>query len=282
VTVVLASDLDRTLIFSGRFFTDEHGARSTGRVCVERLDGREISFVTARSHAILEELARSGTLLPVTSRTVEQYRRIELPGPPPPFAVCANGGRLLVGGVEDEQYREELVRDLSHTSAPVADVWAILEVAAARRADAGRPLKAMRVADGLFCYTVDETDADPAWAQALAQAVDPLGWGVTRQMRKVYLVPRPLTKARAVRAVAERTRASHIVAAGDAHLDISMLHLADEAIRPAHGELHDEGWSAPRVSVTASQGVMAGQEIAEWLLERHRQHACVRSGQTTR
>ena len=255
MTVVLASDLDRTLIFSGRFFTDEHGARSTGRVCVERLDGREISFVTARSHAILEELARSGPLLPVTSRTVEQYRRIELPGPPPPFAVCANGGRLLVGGVEDEQYREELVRDLSHTSAPVADVWAILEVAAARRADAGRPLKAMRVADGLFCYTVDETDADPAWAQALAQAV---------------------------RAVAERTRASHIVAAGDAHLDISMLHLADEAIRPAHGELHDEGWSAPRVSVTASQGVMAGQEIAEWLLERHRQHACVRSGQTTR
>ena len=40
------------------------------------------------------------------------------------------------------------------------------------------------------------------------------------------------------------------------------------SIRPAHGELHDAGWSAPGTAVTAASGIAAGQEIAEWLLER--------------
>ncbi len=40
------------------------------------------------------------------------------------------------------------------------------------------------------------------------------------------------------------------------------------SIVPKHAELTELGWSAPRARVTRHAGVVAGEEIAEWLLER--------------
>jgi hypothetical protein len=47
-----------------------------------------------------------------------------------------------------------------------------------------------------------------------------------------------------------------------------MLAGADEAIRPAHGELHEQGWTAPRIAVTSATGALAGEEIVDWMLAR--------------
>lgn len=265
--VLIASDLDRTLIYSRAAFGLGSDAPEPEVRCVELNHGEPLSFVTATGHTLLEQLAASGAMVPVTSRTVRQYRRITLPGPPPRFAICANGGRLLQDGVEDEDYRATLRADLAAASAPLEQVWALLRAAADARAAAGAPLKSIRVADELFCYAVEFERADPQWVAELAVAVQPLGWGVTRQLRKVYLVPAPLTKVRALDAVRERTGATRVLAAGDAHLDLPLLQAADAAIRPAHGELHEQGLQAPNLTVTAASGIAAGEEIAQWLLD---------------
>jgi hypothetical protein len=57
-----------------------------------------------------------------------------------------------------------------------------------------------------------------------------------------------------------------VLAAGDSLLDADMLRAADEAFRPAHGELHDTGWMAPHVTVTDADGVLAGEELVARLL----------------
>ncbi|MDN5861397.1 MAG: HAD family hydrolase, partial [Pseudonocardia sp.] len=102
----------------------------------------------------------------------------------------------------------------------------------------------------------------------LAAWCAPRGWQVSLQGRKVYAVPVPLTKSAAAREVLRRTGGATLLAAGDSLLDADLLDAADAAVRPAHGELADTGWTRPHVAVTAARGGWAGEEILAWLLQR--------------
>lgn len=274
--VVAMSDLDRTLIYSPSALMllgpDEQAPRL---VCVEVYQGRPLSFVTEAAADALGELAATGMLVPTTTRTVEQYRRIHLPGPAPTLAVCANGGRLLVDGVEDEDFSAALQSKLDGC-APHDEVFAELT----RLADSGdgpKFVQKVRTASGLFCYAVVHRAQVPAgWLEHLAGYAGEGGWGVSMQGRKVYLVPNALSKSATAAEVAERLGANTVVAAGDSLLDAELLEAARWAIRPAHGELADTGWDREHVSVTRVSGVAAGEKIATWLL------AQVRSGQADR
>jgi hydroxymethylpyrimidine pyrophosphatase-like HAD family hydrolase len=84
------------------------------------------------------------------------------------------------------------------------------------------------------------------------------------QGRKLYFVPRALTKSAAVAEIARRTDAGPILAAGDSLLDADLLEAADRGIVARHGELVASGWTAPHVSVTSEIGVRAGEEIVRW------------------
>jgi len=98
VTIVVACDLDRTLIYSAAA-----GAGASDLVCVEVLESRPQSFMTEAAHALLAQLRRAVVLVPTTTRTPAQYGRVELPGGPAPFAVVSNGGHILVDGLADPE-----------------------------------------------------------------------------------------------------------------------------------------------------------------------------------
>ncbi len=92
------------------------------------------------------------------------------------------------------------------------------------------------------------------------------GWTVSLQGRKIYAVPKPLTKSAAVREVARRTGADLTLAAGDSLLDADLLLAADRGWRPGHGELADSGWTAPTISALPERGVLAGERILQEFL----------------
>jgi hypothetical protein len=124
---------------------------------------------------------------------------------------------------------------------------------------------AVRTVADLFSYAVLRREALPAdLVPDLEHWAGSRGWRVSLQGRKLYLVPRALTKSVAVAEVARRLDASVVLAAGDALLDADLLLAADRGIRPAHGELHERGWTAPTVERTASSGARAGEEIVAW------------------
>jgi hypothetical protein len=81
MTVLAATDLDRTLIYSRK--ARALGADDAATVCVEVHDGEQVSFMTAAAAEALVDLAARAAVVPVTTRIVEQYRRVRLPGPPP-------------------------------------------------------------------------------------------------------------------------------------------------------------------------------------------------------
>lgn len=255
---LVASDLDRTLIYSAAAMDlTMPDAEAPRLLCVEVYDHRPLSYVTETAAALLAGLPARALFVPATTRTREQYRRIHLPGPPPPFAVCANGGHLLVDGESDRDWQRTVAARLAAGSAPLDEVHAHL----VRAADPAWLLRE-RTAEDLFAYLVVERALLPdGWIEELTAWADARGWSVSLQGRKVYAVPKPLTKSAAVTEIRRRTGATRLLAAGDSLLDADLLLAADHAWRPAHGELATTGFHAPHVTALPERGIAAGERI---------------------
>ncbi|MGY1815358.1 hypothetical protein [Blastococcus sp. SYSU D00820] len=259
MSVLIATDLDRTLIYSAA----AAGRSTADLVVVEHLDGQPISYMTATGVQLLADLLAEHLLVPVTTRTPAQLARVRLADAPLPYAVAANGGVLLVDGRPDPGWAAQ-VRAAVAGAAPVDEAFAVLD----RACDASwaRPT---RIADGLFCYRVVDRARLSAEVVAGLQAwADGAGWTLSVQGRKVYLVPRALTKSAAVAEVARRAGTGTTLAAGDSLLDIDLLAAADLAVRPGHGEIAESGWSAPWVDVLPSTGIDAGEDVLRWFAAR--------------
>ncbi|MGW7438358.1 HAD family hydrolase [Streptomyces sp. NPDC054849] len=260
MTVLVASDLDRTLIYStaalGLTMPDPEAPRL---LCVEVHESKPLSYMTETAAGLLAELTAdpSVVFVPTTTRTRKQYQRIRFPGRPARYAICANGGQLLVDGVPDRDWRRQVAARLAQECAPLEEIHQHLLSAADPEW-----LRKARVAEDLFAYLVVERALVPdEWLKALAEWSEIRGWTVSLQGRKIYAVPRPLTKSAAMYEVARRTGASTTLAAGDSLLDADLLLAADAAWRPGHGELADAAWTAPTVTALTTAGVLAGEEI---------------------
>ncbi|GIE78720.1 hypothetical protein Aph02nite_46700 [Actinoplanes philippinensis] len=267
---LVACDLDRTLIYSAAALGltgPDHEAPPL--VVAEVHEGRPISYLTRRAAGLIEDLAGAAPLVPVTTRTLGQYRRIRLSDRPPRYAVAANGGHLLVDGRPDPGWHRRVAGRVRRECATLDTVSGHL----ARAADPAWLLRA-HVADDLFWYAVIDRPRLPAGhlAELAAWCAD-RGWTVSVQGRKLYCVPGPITKWAAVAEIRRRLDCGPVFAAGDSRLDEELLSRADTGIRPAHGELHDSGWRPDRITVTTASGVLAGEEIAGLLLDHVRQAA---------
>lgn len=267
MSALFASDLDRTLIYSQQFFAET----SDPRVCVEVFDGRPISFMTPAAVVGLQRLVGVDHLVPTTTRTVEQYRRIELPGRPYRLAITSNGGTILVDGEPDRTWETAVAARIRDGGLALVEILVELR----RRVDT-RWVRNLRVAEDLFCYLVVDESVTPAnFVGEWTDWCGPQGWKVSQQGRKIYTVPQSLCKSHAVDEVRRRlidngTLAADapVIAAGDGALDAEMLVYADAAIRPAHGELHALAWQSEHLVVTQAAGAHAAEEILEWFSER--------------
>lgn len=261
MSALVAVDLDRTMIYSEAALgvpLDESFE------CVEYYQGEPLSYMSSASVSMLRALARTATVVPTTTRTVEQFQRIALPGAPWRFAITSNGGNILVDGRPDVPWRTSFEVDLAglgtELRSRISDDWVLK----------------YREADGLFCYLVVDNSAVPEhfvadWSQWCA----PRGWNVSQQGRKIYTMPDAVCKSGAVAQVRSRLiregvlgDESMLLAAGDGALDADMLIAADAAIRPRHGELESLGFAPPGLTVTDSFGVRASEEILHWLGNR--------------
>lgn len=259
MSVIVATDLDRTLIYS-QGAIETYGGQDEEVVAVERYAGAEASWMTTAAARTFAGLHERALVVPVTTRTPEQWQRITLPGPAPAYAITANGGVLLVDGRTDHSWEVSVTAELAQV-APIAEVWAHAQ-------DVCRPewTATLRDAGGLFCYAVLHRQRLPAgFVDTAAEWARTHGWQVSLQGRKLYWVPTTLTKSAALAEVHRRVGGQQIYAAGDSLLDADLLEAADRGILARHGELFGSGWSADHVQVTGHQGIRAGAEIVDWL-----------------
>ena len=274
MTLLIASDLDQTLIFSPR--AAARGPARPSRT-VEVLGGEVISLLSQHTEQALIALQRTTTFVPTTTRTQAQYERIDLPGRSR-YAIVASGGRLLVDGAPDRDWATTVADRLAGAGAPLGAVQELF----AGWADRDWLLR-LRDADGLFLVTAVQADLlRPDELAEVTAACAAQGWRALHQGRKLYVLPRALDKAAAVAHVADRVRTSGgepvvVLAAGDTLLDWPMLLAADRAWLPAGSELDRLGLTAPHVTRTG----LAGLAAAEQIVDAWRAPAAVRAAVTT-
>ena len=98
---LFACDLDNTLIHSYKH-------REDGDICVEIYNSREQSFISPRVLELLQKITAEILFIPVTTRSVEQYKRIQwLEGTTPEFAVVSNGANLIHNGNIDSEWQQD-------------------------------------------------------------------------------------------------------------------------------------------------------------------------------
>lgn len=216
--MVLHADLDNTIIYSYRHDIGEQKRN------VELYQGREISFITEETYALLRELKEKLLIVPTSTRTVEQYQRIQLGIGSFPYALVCNGGVLLRDGRKDMAWYERSLRLIKESRAELQKAHRLLEN------DPRRSFE-LRFIEDLFLFTKCE---DPGQVvEDLNHALRPQTVKVFHNGVKVYVVPVNLSKGKAVERFRQYVR-GRVFAAGDSAFDLSMLRAADVGLAP-HG-----------------------------------------------
>lgn len=216
---IVHTDLDNTLIYS---YKHEIGGPKT---CVEIYQGREISFMTETSHRLLGQLcSKPGVLVvPTTTRTLEQYQRIDLGIGVSEYALVCNGGVLLHQGKEDPIWYQESL-------ALIVDAQSELQRAEQWMTEDVNRCFEVRNIRSLFLFTKSN---EPEKSVAMLKAhlnlslVEVFCNGI-----KVYVLPKKLNKGSAVRRFRKRVAAETVYAAGDSAFDVPMIQAADIGMAP--------------------------------------------------
>jgi len=215
--IIFHSDLDNTLIYS---YKHEIGPEKR---CVERYQGREISYMTEKSLELLEQIRKQVLFVPTTTRTAEQYNRICLGTMRTAYALVCNGGILLADGRENDRWYQEPLAGISDCAGELKNAEKILE----KDPDRNFELRFIRK---LFLFTKSRNPRNTISRLKKVlnlERVDVFGNGV-----KVYVLPRYLNKGKAVLRFKEKLKADRIIACGDSEFDIPMLDAADIPIAP--------------------------------------------------
>lgn len=223
---------------------------------METYQGREISFITEKTHQLLQEVKKEILVVPTSTRSVEQYQRIDLGVGAFPYALVCNGGILLADGKRDNSWYQESLALAEKSQVELEKALHILGKDARRKFE-------LRFIERLFVFT---KCSQPKQAAAdLREILDAKLVDVFCNGEKVYVVPRDLNKGKAVSRFREYIHADYVVAAGDSEFDIPMLREADAGLAP-HGFRDGFG-------IGFSVHEMDGQEVfAEFLLEECLKH----------
>ena len=102
------TDLDNTILYSYKHDIGPY------KSCVEIYQGRQVSYITDNTCTLLQQLKEKISIVPTTTRTIEQYNRIDLSVFSPRYALVCNGGVLLIDGREDTEWYEQSLKLVSN------------------------------------------------------------------------------------------------------------------------------------------------------------------------
>jgi hydroxymethylpyrimidine pyrophosphatase-like HAD family hydrolase len=215
--MIFFTDLDNTIIYS---YKHDIGLRKRN---VEIYQGREISFITEDTYAYLKRLREQILVIPTSTRTVEQYERIDLGVGVFKYALVCNGGVLLENGKKVDWWYNESIKEIRDSKDTVLKGIRILDK------DPRRTFE-LRYIENLFVFTKCDSPEDVV--DELKGKLDEKFVDIFHNGTKVYIVPKALNKGRAVKRFMDYIGAKFSIAAGDSEFDISMLKAVDIGLVP--------------------------------------------------
>ena len=268
--MIYASDLDKTLIYSSKSMLPLSISEQQSLVEVERKDGEPLTYMTAPAIELLKQVSQQAMFIPVTTRTLEQFHRIELfqTEIKPKYAITSNGGNILTDGEIDQGWEKAISIEIGEKCLPMEQVLARFKtISSPEWVFSGR------VADDYFYYCIIDNKKLPVdEILKFKNWLDNQGWHLSLQGRKLYFAPRPVDKWRAIDYIKQITGdAGPVVTSGDSLLDYEMLKNADYGYCPPHGELSEligsNSIARNRIILLDHTGIKASEHILNHVLE---------------
>lgn len=261
--ILYATDMDRTMIFSHRFIT-EYPPVGSYSIAEVNSSGKVISYISDKVEDRLQELKDNSNVMivPVTTRSMEEYNRINL-GFIPKYAITSNGGTVLENGKlmqEWEDYLKDKIDKLELMSCGM-DLEDLESVD-----------RDSKVIDGKYVFTKTR-DIKKFDEEISMLIIKYTNLNIVRQKDKVYAIPKSFSKAIALRWLQLRFGCDTLVASGDSELDLPMLTIADYAIIPEHGDLVKCGYvTGGRIAKAGIDSPLYTFDTIEQLLEKNHSH----------
>ncbi len=213
--ILFASDIDNTLIYSYKH-------KNPNDICIEINKGKEQGFMTKKSADMLKKVCAAVDFVPVTTRSIEQYQRINWsPECEPEYAITTNGAVLLKKNIRETWYNPLKYND----SGIIEELKKLSELFT----DEKKFLRC-RIVDNsyLFAYCSDLVDIKE-YAEYVKKYTN---MNVNFSGRKLYIFPDNINKGNAVSRFVDKFKPDFLICAGDSAIDASMLKIADLAIVP--------------------------------------------------
>lgn len=214
---IFCTDLDNTIIYS---YKHDIGQKKRN---VEIYQGREISYISELTFELLQKVKKKMLIVPTSTRTEEQYNRIDLGVGSFKYALVCNGGLLLIDGKRDADWYETSLKLMEESREEVEKAFVLLESEPRRKFE-------LRFIENLFIFT--KCNEPEKIVDELRSRLDQKRVDVFHNGEKVYVVPVQLSKGNAIRRLREYLNPGYIIAAGDSEFDISMLEEADKGLAP--------------------------------------------------
>lgn len=263
--MVFASDLDRTLIFSKKFFA-EQGETPTDIFPIDKVGDKEISYISNTGYANLQRINRAIEFIPVTSRTTEEYHRVfNAHTMQPKYAIVSSGGKILKNGIEDEEWNSIVNNNISEVKNTIQTISEKLT-----QHIPTEMIRDVRFSEDLFWRILLHDNS--MVSQLLNDHSDSFkdaGYELSATGSRIYIVPRFVTKWGALEFLLNKIKATKVIAAGDSLMDLEMIQMADIGITSPHGEIYEVGndKDLKDLFITKNIGVPAGEEILSKVLE---------------
>jgi hydroxymethylpyrimidine pyrophosphatase-like HAD family hydrolase len=232
-------DLDDTVLQTARKMAPDQPRQ------VAALDkhGQPLSFTSNNQRAFLDWLLASADVVPVTARSVDACKRVQIPFSQ--GAICAHGAVLLnAGGEVDATWQKYMINVLGGYQ---SDIQYICQQMASIGIDLGVSLRTWVVEEqGLSTYALakhsDRHDEVLAFVEGrLGQRVDLSAFYIHRNGNNLAVLPKVLHKRFAVEEWLRRDRDRHgerpVLGFGDSLSDIGFLQLCDWWATPRQGQL---------------------------------------------
>ena len=214
---ILCTDLDNTIIYS---YKHDIGNE---KMNVELYKEREISFITKQTFELLKKVKEEFLVIPTSTRTIEQYERINLKIGTFKYALVCNGSVLLVDGKKDKDWYEDSLRLAKPSNLEVKKALEYLEN------DKRRTFE-LRYIEDLFVFT--KCYKSETVVNELRKHLDKSLVNVFNNKEKVYVLPTLLSKGKSIERLKKYLKVEFIIAAGDSEFDISMVEAADVGLVP--------------------------------------------------
>lgn len=258
--MIFVSDLDRTLIYSKRALAEYPIEEELKLVSVEKKLEKDVSFMTTKSLEYLRELSSKLLFVPVTTRSIQQFQRVSFHEVAHEYAVTTNGANIFYQGQLLSDWNRKMTKKVKESSVSLKELVALMNKQFYLKDD-------LRIMDDLFVYYFFREKATRQFLNELTVFLAEVGWRVSFQGRKLYVVPTAVSKGKAVKFIQERENAKNLIGAGDSLLDDEFLKFCDASFILGHGELAGIHPQTENYSVIQQLGVKGGEELLSTILD---------------